>query len=388
MTEHEPTMIRCPKCDHQQLGKEECEACGLLFRRFEQVQDRKLEPTVNHQDDPAPQDTGLRSRLVSALVLVVLTASLTYYFVGYTPQPKTASPPQPLTSQAADKAVPPPPTVARPPQLQSSPASSPPSLTGSPIEHAKNATVAIETPSGKGSGFFISETAIVTNKHVVAPDRTHLDEIRHNLATRRKLITLEQEKIEDLRRRLAKMEDGPSRRQIILYIQESEKQLAKVLPEQRADEAKLKEMERPIATSDIKIFLADGSEHIAQGTRVSPERDLAILSILTANPTVLRPAPKGSVLNQGDKVYTVGNPVGLRNTVTSGVFSGYRQDKETKEILLQTDASINPGNSGGPLIDERGLVHGVNTMIIRNTQGIGFAIPIQTVIEEFSLNPN
>jgi S1-C subfamily serine protease len=53
--------------------------------------------------------------------------------------------------------------------------------------------------------------------------------------------------------------------------------------------------------------------------------------------------------------------------------------------MLQTDAPINPGNSGGPLIDERGLVHGVNTMIIRDTQGIGFAIPIQTVMEEFSI---
>jgi len=389
MTEHQQAMTRCPKCNHQQLGQEECEACGLLFRRFERVQDRKLEPTVNRQDDSAPQDTGLRSRLVSALVLVALTASLTYYFVGSGLQPKATSPPPSVTGPAAEKAAPSPlPPPARTPQSQSSPVSTPPPFSGSPIEHAKNATVAIETPSGKGSGFFISETAIVTNKHVVAPDRTHLDEIRHNLATRRKLITLEQEKIEDLRRRLAKMEDGPSRRQLSIIIQEGEKQLARILPEQRAEEARLKEMERPIATSDIKIFLADGSEHVAQGARISPERDLAILSILSANPTILRPAPKGMVLNQGDKVYTVGNPVGLRNTVTAGVFSGYRQHTETKEVLLQTDASINPGNSGGPLIDERGLVHGVNTMILRDTQGIGFAIPIQTVIEEFSLNPN
>jgi K+/H+ antiporter YhaU regulatory subunit KhtT len=264
----------------------------------------------------------------------------------------------------------------------------PAAITASPIEHAKNATVAIETPSGKGSGFFISETAIVTNKHVVAPDQTHLDEFRHQVETRRKLINLEQEKIDDLRRRLKQMEEGPSRRQLIIFIQESEKQLAKILPEQREEEARLKEMERPIAISDIKIFLADGTEHTAQSSRISPERDLALLSIFSAKATILRPAPKSSVLNQGDKVYTVGNPVGLRNTVTSGVFSGYRQNKETKEVLLQTDAPINPGNSGGPLIDERGLVHGVNTMILRDTQGIGFAIPIQTVIEEFSLNPN
>lgn len=387
MTENQQTTIRCPKCAHQQEGQEECEACGLLFRKFERVQDRKQEP-VGKQDEPAPRDTGFGSRLVSALVLVVLTAALTYYFIGGNQQDKVSRPAPPPTDAVADKVVPlPSPQTAAKPVAPPS-AVVPAAITGSPIEHARNATVAIETPTGKGSGFFISETAIVTNKHVVAPDQTHLDEFRHQVETRRKLINLEQEKIDDLRRRLKQMEDGPSRRQLIIFIQESEKHLAKILPEQREEEARLKVMERPVATSDIKIFLADGTEHTAQSSRVSPERDLALLSIFSAKATILRPVPKGSGLNQGDKVYTVGNPVGLRNTVTSGVFSGYRQNKETKEVLLQTDAPINPGNSGGPLIDERGLVHGVNTMIIRDTQGIGFAIPIQTVIEEFSLNPN
>jgi S1-C subfamily serine protease len=74
--------------------------------------------------------------------------------------------------------------------------------------------------------------------------------------------------------------------------------------------------------------------------------------------------------------------------VTAGIFSGYRQREDTKEIFLQTDAPTNPGNSGGPLIDERGFVHGVNTMIIKDTQGIGFAIPIQAVFEEFSISQN
>ncbi|BCL61343.1 hypothetical protein DGMP_20360 [Desulfomarina profundi] len=75
--------------------------------------------------------------------------------------------------------------------------------------------------------------------------------------------------------------------------------------------------------------------------------------------------------------------MGLRHTVTSGVFSGYRKRKDG-QIFLQTDAAINPGNSGGPLIDENGFVYGVNTMILRGTEGIGFAIPIEKVYEEFS----
>ena len=53
-------------------------------------------------------------------------------------------------------------------------------------------------------------------------------------------------------------------------------------------------------------------------------------------------------------------------------------------MFLQTDAAINPGNSGGPLIDEKGYVFGVNTMILQDTEGIGFAIPIEVVYEEFA----
>jgi S1-C subfamily serine protease len=82
-------------------------------------------------------------------------------------------------------------------------------------------------------------------------------------------------------------------------------------------------------------------------------------------------------------VYTIGSPSGLRHTVTSGVISGFRE--RDGQSFIQTDAPINPGNSGGPLVDENGRVLGINTMILRDTQGIGFAIPIQAVREEFGL---
>jgi len=385
MPEKVPEMIRCPKCAHQQTNPVECEACGLLFRKFERVRDRKKDALAEQSADQ-PKGGGSLSRIASALILAALTAGLTYYFVGGD-QPNTpALPAPPAAVDMAAKGAPatPAPVLHPPPQKV---AGAPPVMSqGSPIEQAKNGTVAIETPWGKGSGFFISDNSIVTNKHVVAPDRSQLDEIRHQVETGRKLINLEQEKLAELRRRLPQMADGPSRKQLIIILQEREKELAKVLPAQAESEARLKEMERPVSTFNIKIFLADGSEYTAQSSRVSPTRDLALLSIYTAKASILKPAPKNTALQQGDKVYTIGNPVGLRNTVTAGIFSGYRQREDTKEVFLQTDAPINPGNSGGPLIDERGLVHGVNTMILRDTQGIGFAIPIQTVLDEFSIN--
>jgi len=206
-------------------------------------------------------------------------------------------------------------------------------------------------------------------------------------STGRQLISLERQNIADLRNRLQQMNDSPTRRQLVIILQEKERQLAQVQPAQDEAEARLKELEKPKSTSDIKVFLADGSEYSVNSSQVSAKRDLALLSIYSSKAAPLRPAPKNSGLRQGDKVFTIGNPVGLRNTVTSGIFSGYRQHKDTGEIMLQTDAPINPGNSGGPLIDERGQVHGVNTMIIRDTQGIGFAIPIQEVLDEFSITP-
>ena len=80
-------------------------------------------------------------------------------------------------------------------------------------------------------------------------------------------------------------------------------------------------------------------------------------------------------------MFTIGNPSGLTYTVTSGVFSGFRN--EGKESYLQTDAPINPGNSGGPLVDANGRVLGINTMVMRNAQNIGFAIPITAIPEGF-----
>jgi len=87
-------------------------------------------------------------------------------------------------------------------------------------------------------------------------------------------------------------------------------------------------------------------------------------------------------LAQGERLYTIGNPSGLAYSVTSGIFSGDRGNG--RQRFLQTDAPINPGNSGGPLITENGQVVGINTLVLRGAQGIGFAIPIEAAYEEFT----
>jgi S1-C subfamily serine protease len=91
-------------------------------------------------------------------------------------------------------------------------------------------------------------------------------------------------------------------------------------------------------------------------------------------------------LSVGQKVYAIGNPFGLSGTMTRGIISSIRTiggaEGAPIEDAIQTDAAINPGNSGGPLLNSRGEVIGINTMIASNgadqSSGIGFAIPINT----------
>ncbi len=370
----------------------ECESCGLLFRKYAQAQERSKQPIVA-QEEPAA--TGKRSPLPmlvgAALLLIALTAGVTMVLLQGPPSQHqapvaTSTPamqdqqttPSAMTSQPTSQPLRPTPPPSQSAQEQS---------TAATIERAKDGTVAIETPLVKGSGFFITDTTIVTNKHVIAPDKTQVAEVRRQVDTSRKLIDLEQQKLAELRQRLAQMANGPARQQLVILLQEKERQLSEILPRQQEAEAQLRKMEQRTSTSDIKIFFADGSESSASSTQISTNRDLALITLYTSKAVVLQPAGKIGSLHQGDKVYAIGNPVGLRNTVTAGIFSGYRQHKETGEVMLQTDAAINHSNSGGPLIDEHGRVHGINTLGGRDTEGIGFAIPIEEVFKEFSITP-
>ena len=137
-----------------------------------------------------------------------------------------------------------------------------------------------------------------------------------------------------------------------------------------------------------RVTLADQSTFDAQLVGAFPDRDLAVLRI-EAPKDKLPPIALGSSkdLLVGQRVYAIGNPFGLDQSLTTGIVSALNREIEsfnsrTIRGVIQTDAAINPGNSGGPLLDSAGRLIGVNTQIASPSgasAGIGFAIPVDEV---------
>jgi S1-C subfamily serine protease len=141
------------------------------------------------------------------------------------------------------------------------------------------------------------------------------------------------------------------------------------------------------SANELSVTLADGSNYRGDIVGVDPENDLAVIKF---DPQGRRLATisfgSSANLRVGQKVLAIGNPFALDRTLTTGIVSGLGRPVRTDSGLvikemIQTDASINPGNSGGPLLNSKGEMIGINTMIYSpsgGSVGIGFAVPVDT----------
>jgi serine protease Do len=131
---------------------------------------------------------------------------------------------------------------------------------------------------------------------------------------------------------------------------------------------------------DVEVILADQRQIKAKVVGQDPKTDLAVLKIDAGKNLPAAHMGDSAQLQVGDWVLAIGNPFGLNHTVTSGIVSakGRVIGAGPYDDFIQTDASINPGNSGGPLFNMKGEVVGINTAILSDGHGIGFAIPINT----------
>ncbi len=132
----------------------------------------------------------------------------------------------------------------------------------------------------------------------------------------------------------------------------------------------------------IKVTLLSGRSFSGQIVGTDPFADLAVIKVDAKEPLAAAQLGNSSSLKVGQLAIAIGNPFGLGSTVTVGVVSALNRNIQTPssiiENLVQTDAAINPGNSGGALVDSGGTVIGINTAIVSEARGIGFAIPSDT----------
>ena len=138
----------------------------------------------------------------------------------------------------------------------------------------------------------------------------------------------------------------------------------------------------------INISLADGTSYEGHVIGKDIESDIAVIKFDPDPKAELKTIDFGNsdALKVGQKVIAIGNPFALERTMTTGIISGLgRPIQSSNNVIirnmLQTDAAINPGNSGGPLLDSKGHMIGINTIIYSksgSSSGVGFAIPVST----------
>jgi len=148
--------------------------------------------------------------------------------------------------------------------------------------------------------------------------------------------------------------------------------------------------------SNIYVILNDGTQAKGEVAYEDKKNDLAFVKIVPPKPLSEAVLGQTKDLMLGETVVAIGNPLGLENTVTSGIVSGKNRKfySSQGELLmgdmLQVDAPINPGNSGGPLFNLDSQLIGINVTVVEYSQSIGFAIPVEKLkaaMEEYRRQP-
>lgn len=133
----------------------------------------------------------------------------------------------------------------------------------------------------------------------------------------------------------------------------------------------------------VTVTLKDGRTIEGKVKGLDRVTDVAVIEVAQKNLPSIQ-LGSSAAIKPGEWAIAIGNPLGLDNTVTAGIISGTGRSSadigaaDKRVNYIQTDAAINPGNSGGPLLNASGQVIGMNTAILQGTQGLGFAIPIDT----------
>lgn len=276
------------------------------------------------------------------------------------------------------------------------------------IDEASLSVVTVVTPGGSGSGFFVTgDGYIITNRHVVRPTTStqakeheaQLADWKDRLDSYKTDLKDDEERLNDMKRTIDEnreyMESGRAttsekerfQRYIARYEKNKERhethvskyrKLERDYKKQKSDYGFNSSMSN--FSKRFTIVLKDGKKLKAKLIKVSKDHDLALLKLNNYATPFLTLATQ-QYPKQGAKVFAIGSPLGITDSLTSGIIT-----KASRDALF-TDTQILPGNSGGPLINTDGKVIGVNTAVLaqnRNADGLGIAIYASRIRSEFA----
>ena len=379
--QHKPQLVmKCPKCNHEQANTEVCESCGIYFEKFRQAQERQQ----NFSPNSKQSNSGGYALKIGLVFLGIVVSSIYLTWEDKTEEKGVTNGEEHGSTQLTQESQQVPLTgIAA--KLQQS------HYPRNEIEAARNATVFIETSWGSlGSGFIISKDChVVTNRHVVEFNvEGAVNVVKSNPKLQQSMLVELRMQQEELQRLMVQYREMVARQG---ETEESEKLKQEI--DRKAEyinnfpslveDSLAEKMEEVKWDSNIQgydVSLVDGTKFIINTIEYSENYDLALFKLPVSDCPYLQVNPDDN-LPQGTQLFTIGNPSGLEYSVTSGIFSGYREID--KKRFIQTDAPINPGNSGGPLITKSGGVVGINTAVLSGAQGIGFAIPANILEKEF-----
>lgn len=280
----------------------------------------------------------------------------------------------------------------------------------SPAGLASLAVVGIHNPPVQGSGFFISADGfLLTNKHIIKPTETNQwKDLQKQLAETKKAYKQASQILRNENDRLKEMERALKNYRVELdrangsmseyseaeyqYYRDRYLRHKKDYSNTKKDyKLSKKEYEKArrefniqssasVLRKDFKIDLKNGSEITARLVALSDSTDLALLKVDHYHTPYIEPGDSKS-LKQGDRVFAIGNPLGMKDVMSSGVVAGL------KEEYVLTDATVLPGSSGGPLITLDGKVVGITSIRVSQViggEGFGAAIIIESAMSEFS----
>jgi serine protease Do len=363
--------MQCPKCGHAQSDTVKCGSCGVYFAKLTQ-------PDAPARPVGVPVQERRGFGLGTLVLAAVVTGGIVYYLMrGAHPERQPVA----VQAQLREETAPGAGVIAgargaTPTGVQAVDA----------VEAARRATVFIRTTWGLGSGFIIdADCHVVTNRHVVETDAARVTaNVDHNPDVQAGIANTQQRLqnaivAAQLHRRV--LVGQPGNNLELMQLDERIRQMQQALmnlPQQL--DADVTKRVQDADSGGFSVVLLDGTHYEGLHARLSESADLAVIQ-LPANNCPFIVTERNAALRVGQRVFAIGNPSGLGYTVTTGVVSGMRELEG--RTYVQTDAPISPGSSGGPLITEQGRVIGINSLVMRGVQGIGFAIPIDVLFSEF-----